>query len=74
MADIVVGGFAHSDFAFKRGVTKTRNATEDFISSYGNNPKSKFLSDISIDSISRESKNSNIKYSMRGAEYATVLV
>ena len=69
MTDIAAGGFAHSDFAFKRDVTKTRHATEDFISSYGNNPKSKFLSGISIDSISRGSENNNIKYSMRSAEY-----
>ncbi len=48
-----------------KDITKIRNATEDIISSYGKNPKSKFLSDTSMISISRDNENGNTKYSMR---------
>lgn len=48
-----------------KDITKIRNATEDIISSYGKNPKSKFLSDTSMVSISRDNENGNTKYSMR---------
>lgn len=44
-----------------KDVTKIRNVTEDIISSYGNTPKSKFLSDTSIVSISPQSVESNSK-------------
>ena len=50
-----------------KDITKIRNATEDIISSYGKNPKSKFLSDTSMISISRDNENGNTKYSMRDA-------
>ena len=46
-------------------MTKIRNVTEDIISSYGKNPKSKFLSDTSINSISRNTENDNTKFSQR---------
>ena len=48
-----------------KDVTKIRNVTEDIISSYGKNPKSKFLSDTSINSISRNTENDNTKFSQR---------
>lgn len=48
-----------------KDVTKIRNVTEDIISSYGKNPKSKFLSDTSMNSISRNTGNDNTKFSQR---------
>ena len=48
-----------------KDVTKIRNVTEDIISSYGKNPKSKFLSDTSVNSISRNIENDNTKFSQR---------
>ena len=48
-----------------KDITKIRNATEDIISSYGKTPKSKFLSDTSMVSISRGNENGNTKFSMR---------
>ncbi len=48
-----------------KDVTKIRNVTEDIISSYGKNPKSKFLSDTSTNSISRNTENDNTKFSQR---------
>ena len=48
-----------------KDVTKIRNVTEDIISSYGKNPKSKFLSDTSVNSISRNTENDNTKFSQR---------
>ena len=44
-----------------KDVTKIRNITEDISSSYGNNPKSTFLSDVSNNSIRSSSENSNTK-------------
>lgn len=53
-----------------KDVTKIRNITEDISSSYGNNPKSTFLSDVSNNSIRSSSENSNtkIKKSERDAD------
>lgn len=44
-----------------KDVTKIRNITEDISSSYGDNPKSTFLSDVSNNSIRSSSENSNTK-------------
>ena len=43
-------------------VTKIENITKDISSSYGQNPKSTFLCDVSINSILQHSENSNIKF------------
>lgn len=53
-----------------KDVTKIRNITEDISSSYGNNPKSTFLSNVSNNSIRSSSENSNtkIKKSERDAD------
>jgi hypothetical protein len=58
-----------------KDVTKIRNITEDISSSYGNNPKSTFLSDVSNNSIRSTSENSNtkIKKSERDAEYLSAV-
>ena len=44
-----------------KDVTKIEDVTKDIVSSIGQNPKSKFLSDISMDSIRSSSENSNTK-------------
>lgn len=44
-----------------KDVTKIRNITEDISSSYGNNPKSTFLSDVSNNSIRTNGENVNTK-------------
>lgn len=49
-----------------KDVTKIRNVTKDIISSYGKNPKSKFLSDTSMDSI--RNSEPNVKKSRRDSE------
>lgn len=51
--------------ALLKDVTKIRNVTKDIISSYGENPKSEFLSDTSMDSIRNKGENVNGKYSQR---------
>ena len=42
-----------------KDVTKIRNVTQDISSSYGTNPKSRFLRNVSMDSILQSSENSN---------------
>lgn len=44
-----------------KDVTKIEDVTKDIVSSIGQNPKSKFLSDISMDSIRSSPENSNTK-------------
>lgn len=58
-----------------KDVTKIEDVTKDIVSSIGQNPKSKFLSDISMDSIRSSSENSNtkIKKSERDAEYLSAV-
>lgn len=53
-----------------KDVTKIEDVTKDIVSSIGQNPKSKFLSDISMDSIrsSPENSNTKIKKSERDAD------
>lgn len=53
-----------------KDVTKIRNITEDISSSYGNNPKSTFLSDVSNNSIRSSSENSNTKIKKSEREIA----
>lgn len=53
-----------------KDVTKIRNITEDISSSYGNNPKSTFLSDVSNNSIRSTSENSNTKIKKSEREIA----
>lgn len=48
-----------------KDVTKIRNITKDIVSSYGQNPKSNFLRDASMNSISNDSENVNKKFSVR---------
>lgn len=52
-----------------KDVTKIRNITEDIVSSYGQNPKSNFLRDASMDRIRSGSENVNKKYSLRDSAY-----
>ena len=49
-------------------VTKIENITKDISSSYGQNPKSTFLRDVSMDSILHSSENINTKFSDRDSE------
>lgn len=48
-----------------KDVTKIRNITEDIVSSYGQNPKSNFLRDASIDSIRSSEEDVKQKFSLR---------
>lgn len=50
-----------------KDVTKIKNITQDITSSYGENPKSRFLRDVSMNSISEngEDVNGNVRFSMR---------
>ena len=45
-----------------KDITKIRNITQAIISSYGQNPKSKFLHDASMNSIRNSGENVNSKY------------
>ena len=53
-------------------VTKIENITKDISSSYGQNPKSTFLRDVSMDSILHSSENINTKFSDRDSEYLSL--
>lgn len=51
-----------------KDITKIENITQDISSSYGQNPKSTFLRDASMDSIRTDGENVNGDYSLEGAE------
>lgn len=51
-----------------KDITKIENITQDISSSYGQNPKSTFLRDASMDSIRIDGENVNGDYSLEGAE------
>lgn len=51
-----------------KDVTKIRNITKDIVSSYGQNPKSNFLRDASMNSIYSDAENVNKKFSARGTD------
>lgn len=51
-----------------KDITKIENITQDISSSYGQNPKSTFLRDASMDSIRTNGENVNGDYSLEGAE------
>lgn len=51
-----------------KDITKIENITQDISSSYGQNPKSTFLHDASMDSIRTDGENVNGDYSLEGAE------
>lgn len=51
-----------------KDITKIENITQDISSSYGQNPKSTFLRDASVDSIRTDGENVNGDYSLEGAE------
>lgn len=56
-----------------KDVTKIKNITEDIVSSYGQNPKSNFLRDASMNSIRSTEENVNRKFSDRdGSNSAAV--
>lgn len=48
-----------------KDVTQIKNITQDIVSSYGDNPKSNFLRDASMDSIRGSEQNVNEKFSLR---------
>ena len=47
-----------------KDITKIRNITKDIVSSYGQNPKSNFLRDVSMYSLSENDQNVNAKLSL----------
>lgn len=51
-----------------KDITKIENITQDISSSYGQNPKSTFLRDASMDSIRTDGENVNGDYSLKGTE------
>lgn len=51
-----------------KDITKIENITQDISSSYGQNPKSTFLRDASINSIRADGENVNGDYSLKGTE------
>lgn len=51
-----------------KDITKIENITQDISISYGQNPKSTFLRDASMDSIRTDGENVNGDYSLEGAE------
>lgn len=51
-----------------KDITKIENITQDISSSYGQNPKSTFLRDASMDSIRTDGENVNGDYSLEGAD------
>lgn len=53
-----------------KDITKIENITQDISSSYGQNPKSTFLRDASMDSIRTDGENVNGDYSLKGTENA----
>lgn len=53
-----------------KDITKIENITQDISSSYGQNPKSTFLRDASMDSIRADGENVNGDYSLKGTENA----
>lgn len=53
-----------------KDITKIENITQDISSSYGQNPKSTFLRDDSMDSIRADGENVNGDYSLKGTENA----
>lgn len=53
-----------------KDITKIENITRDISSSYGQNPKSTFLRDASMDSIRTDGENVNGDYSLKGTENA----
>lgn len=53
-----------------KDITKIENITQDISSSYGQNPKSTFLRDLSMDSIRTDGENVNGDYSLKGTENA----
>lgn len=53
-----------------KDITKIENITQDISSSYGQNPKSTFLRDASINSIRTDGENVNGDYSLKGTENA----
>lgn len=56
-----------------KDITKIENITQDISSSYGQNPKSTFLRDASMDSIRTDGENVNGDYSLKGTENAQEL-
>lgn len=56
-----------------KDITKIENITQDISSSYGQNPKSTFLRDASMDSIRTDGENVNGGYSLKGTENAQEL-
>lgn len=54
-----------------KDITKIRNITEDICSSYGSNPKSTFLRDVSMNSISDPDGKSNGKFSISSRDMSS---
>lgn len=64
------GGTVKLDGVPFSDITKIENITQDISSSYGQNPKSTFLRDASMDSIRTDGENVNGDYSLKGTENA----
>lgn len=62
------GGTVKLDGVPFSDITKIENITQDISSSYGQNPKSTFLRDASMDSIRTDDENVNGDYSLEGVE------
>ena len=56
-----------------KDITKIENITQDISSSYGQNPKSTFLRDASMDSIRTDGENVNGDYSLKGTDVAFII-
>lgn len=62
------GGTVKLDGVPFSDIAKTENTTQDVSSSYGQNPKSTFLRDASMDSIRTDGENVNGDYSLKSTE------
>lgn len=51
-----------------KDITKIRNITQDISSSYGTNPKSTFLRDVSMPTVTQPTENVNGDFSLKGSE------